>query len=65
MTWLGFNAAFGKYNLVRYNAGVSQAHNLALAFEFLIRHGEKGWRMLGGILLAWKPSLPISRKLSS
>lgn len=51
--WLGFNAAFGIYNIVRYDAGVFQAFNPAIAFDFLARHGEKGWRMLGGVLLAF------------
>lgn len=51
--WLGFNAVFGIYNLVRYDASVFEAFNPALGFEFLIRHGEEGWRMLGGVLLAF------------
>lgn len=51
--WLGFNAAFGIYNLVKYDATVFEAFNPGLAFEFLIRHGERGWRMLGGVLLAF------------
>ncbi|KAJ5987668.1 hypothetical protein N7522_011916 [Penicillium canescens] len=58
--WLGFNAATGIYNLANYDAGVFQAFNPGLAFEFLIRNKTHGWRMLGGTLLAftvWKPSL--------
>ncbi|PWY89491.1 potassium transporter 5 [Aspergillus sclerotioniger CBS 115572] len=51
--WLGFNAAFGIYNLVNYDAGVFVAFNPGYAFEFLIRHGESGWRMLSGTLLAF------------
>ncbi|RAK96384.1 potassium transporter 5 [Aspergillus ibericus CBS 121593] len=51
--WLGFNAAFGIYNLVYYDAGVFVAFNPGYAFEFLIRHGESGWRMLSGTLLAF------------
>ncbi|KAJ5414515.1 hypothetical protein N7509_001142 [Penicillium cosmopolitanum] len=51
--WLGFNAVFGIYNIVRYDASVFQAFNPALAFDFLARRGEKGWRMLGGVLLAF------------
>ncbi|KAJ5984458.1 hypothetical protein N7481_006557 [Penicillium waksmanii] len=51
--WLGFNAVFGIYNIVRYDASVFQAFNPALAFDFLARHGEQGWRMLGGVLLAF------------
>lgn len=51
--WLGFNAVAGIYNLAKYDASVFEAFNPALGFEFLIRHGEKGWRMLGGVLLAF------------
>ncbi|KAJ6038067.1 hypothetical protein N7460_007838 [Penicillium canescens] len=51
--WLGFNAATGIYNLVKYDAGVFQAFNPGLAFEFLVRNKEHGWRMLGGTLLAF------------
>ncbi|PWY76552.1 potassium transporter 5 [Aspergillus eucalypticola CBS 122712] len=51
--WLGFNAAFGIYNLAKYDAGVFVAFNPGYAFTFLIRHGESGWRMLSGTLLAF------------
>ena len=51
--WLGFNAAFGIYNLVNYDAGVFKAFNPGYAFMFLIRNKEQGWRQLGGILLAF------------
>ena len=51
--WLAFNAVFGIYNLVNYDAGVFIAFNPALAFRFLIHNGESGWRMLGGVLLAF------------
>ncbi|KAL5340418.1 potassium transporter-domain-containing protein [Aspergillus crustosus] len=53
IVWLGLNAAFGIYNLVNYDAGVFIALNPGLAFGFLARHGEQGWRMLSGILLAF------------
>ena len=53
IVWLGFNAAFGIYNLVTYDAGVFRAFNPGYAFEFLIRNKEHGWRQLGGILLAF------------
>lgn len=53
MIWLAFNAAFGIYNLVLYDASVFRAFNPGYAFEFLIRNKEEGWRMLGGILLAF------------
>jgi KUP system potassium uptake protein len=51
--WLAFNAVFGIYNLVNYDASVFKAFNPGYAFEYLIRHGEKGWRSLGGVLLAF------------
>ncbi|KAF4635985.1 hypothetical protein G7Y89_g2111 [Cudoniella acicularis] len=51
--WLGFNAGFGIYNLVMFDASVLRAFNPAYAFEFMIRHKTDGWRMLGGVLLAF------------
>ncbi|KAJ5360012.1 hypothetical protein N7517_009203 [Penicillium concentricum] len=51
--WLALNAGFGIYNLVKYDTSVLKAFDPGLAFEFLIRHGENGWRMLGGVLLAF------------
>ena len=51
--WLGFNAAFGIYNLVHFDWTVLKAFNPGYGFEYLIRHGEEGWRSLGGILLAF------------
>lgn len=51
--WLGFNAVFGIYNLVNYDASVFKAFNPGYGFTFLVHHGEHGWRMLGGVLLAF------------
>lgn len=51
--WLGFNAAFGVYNLANYDASVFKAFNPGYGVKFLIRNGEHGWRQLGGILLAF------------
>ncbi|WWC72330.1 potassium uptake protein [Kwoniella pini CBS 10737] len=51
--WLGFNAAFGIYNLVKYDATVFKAFYPYYAFDYLIRHKEQGWRHLGGVLLAF------------
>ncbi|KAE8150065.1 potassium transporter 5 [Aspergillus avenaceus] len=51
--WLGFNAVFGIFNLVKYDAGVFIAFNPGHAFSLLARHGEQGWRMLSGTLLAF------------
>ncbi len=53
IVWLAMNAVFGIYNLVHFDAGVFKAFNPGYAFMFLIRHGEEGWRTLGGILLAF------------
>ena len=51
--WLAFNAVFGIYNLVKFDHTVLEAFNPGLGFEFLIHHGEDGWRSLGGVLLAF------------
>ncbi|KAK4548717.1 hypothetical protein LTR36_008490 [Oleoguttula mirabilis] len=51
--WLGLLAGFGVYNLVVYDASVLKAFNPGFAFEYLIRHGDSGWRSLGGVLLAF------------
>lgn len=51
--WLAFNAVFGIYNLAKYDAGVFAAFNPGYGFEFLIRHGQDGWKMLGGVLLSF------------
>lgn len=51
--WLGFNAAFGIYNLAKYDYTILKAFNPGYAFEFLIRNKEHGWRQLGGVLLAF------------
>ena len=53
LVWLGFNAVFGIYNLVIFDAGVFEAFNPGYGFLFLIRHGEEGWRKLGGVLLCF------------
>lgn len=53
LIWLGFNAAFGIYNLVNYDAGVFAAFDPGHAFDYLVRHKEHGWRSLGGVLLAF------------
>jgi KUP system potassium uptake protein len=51
--WLGFNAVFGMYNLAKYDHSVLKAFSPSFAFEFLIRNKTDGWRMLGGVLLAF------------
>jgi KUP system potassium uptake protein len=51
--WLGFNAVFGVYNLVKFDHSILKAFNPAYAFEFMARKKTEGWRMLGGVLLAF------------
>jgi KUP system potassium uptake protein len=51
--WLGFNASFGIYNLVKFDHSVLKAFSPGFAFEFLIRRKTEGWKMLGGVLLAF------------
>lgn len=51
--WLGFNAAFGIYNLTVFDWTVLKAFNPGYGFEFLARHKTDGWRMLGGVLLSF------------
>jgi KUP system potassium uptake protein len=53
LIWLGFNAVFGIYNITKHDASVFKAFNPGYAFGFLTRNGEQGWRMLGGVLLAF------------
>ena len=51
--WLAVNACFGIYNLALFDHSVLKAFSPSFAFEFLIRKKTDGWRMLGGILLAF------------
>lgn len=53
ITWLGFNAGFGIYNLSKFDYTVLRAFNPSYAFEFMIRNKTDGWKMLGGVLLAF------------
>ena len=53
MVWLGLNAVFSVYNMIKYDATVLKAFNPGYAFAFLIHHKERGWRQLGGVLLAF------------
>ncbi|GAM91409.1 hypothetical protein ANO11243_094590 [Dothideomycetidae sp. 11243] len=53
LIWLTFNAVSAIYNLAKYDASVFVAFNPGLAFEFLIDKGQEGWRLLGGVLLAF------------
>lgn len=51
--WLGFNMGFGIYNLVHYDWTVLKAFSPYFALQFFIQRKTEGWRMLGGILLAF------------
>ncbi|CAM1508541.1 Fc.00g053890.m01.CDS01 [Cosmosporella sp. VM-42] len=51
--WLGFNGSFGIYNLVKYDWTVLKAFSPSFAIHFFIEHKTEGWRMLGGVLLAF------------
>lgn len=51
--WLAFLASFGIYNLVLYDHSVLKAFNPYYAFQFMIQRKTEGWKMLGGVLLAF------------
>ncbi|KAI1384963.1 potassium transporter [Hypoxylon trugodes] len=51
--WLGFNAGFGIYNLVQYDHSVLKAFSPYYAIHFFMEKKTEGWKMLGGILLAF------------
>jgi len=53
ITWLGFNAGFGIYNLTMFDHSVLKAFSPVFAIKFFIRNKTQGWRMLGGVLLAF------------
>ncbi|CAG8949569.1 hypothetical protein HYFRA_00007802 [Hymenoscyphus fraxineus] len=53
IVWLGFNATFGIYNLVKFDHTVLKAFNPGYAFDLFIRRKTTAWKMLGGILLAF------------
>lgn len=51
--WLGFNGAFGIYNLVKYDYTVLKAFSPYYAIHFFMEKKTEGWRMLGGVLLCF------------
>ena len=53
IVWLAFNACFGIFNLVKFDHSVLKAFSPGYAFEFMIRNKTDGWKMLGGVLLAF------------
>lgn len=53
LLWLAFNGGFGIYNLVKFDWTVLRAFSPYFAFQFFVQHKTEGWRMLGGVLLAF------------
>lgn len=53
IVWLGFNAGFGIYNLVVFDYSVLKAFSPYYAIHFFAEKKTEGWRMLGGVLLAF------------
>ncbi|KAF4810213.1 Potassium transporter 5 [Colletotrichum siamense] len=53
IVWLGFNGAFGIYNLVKYDYTVLKAFSPYYAIHFFMEKKTEGWRMLGGVLLCF------------
>jgi KUP system potassium uptake protein len=51
--WLCFNFSFGIYNLVKYDWTVLKAFSPYFAIRFFVERKTEGWKMLGGILLAF------------
>lgn len=51
--WLAFLGSFGIYNLAKYDHSVLKAFNPYYAFQFMIQRKTEGWKMLGGVLLAF------------
>ncbi|TDZ13871.1 Potassium transporter 5 [Colletotrichum orbiculare MAFF 240422] len=51
--WLGFNGAFGIYNLVKYDYTVLKAFSPYYAIHFFVEKKTEGWKMLGGVLLCF------------
>jgi len=51
--WLGFNGSFGIYNLVKYDWTILKAFSPHYAIQFFIEKKTEGWKMLGGVLLAF------------
>ncbi|KAI1128425.1 potassium uptake protein [Nemania abortiva] len=53
IVWLGFNASFGIYNLVKYDHSVLKAFSPYFAIHFFMEGKTEAWKMLGGILLSF------------
>lgn len=53
IVWLLFNFCFGIYNLAEFDHSVLKAFSPYYAGSFFVRNRTEGWKMLGGILLAF------------
>ncbi|KAJ0162719.1 Potassium transporter 5, partial [Colletotrichum tanaceti] len=53
IVWLGFNGAFGIYNLVTHDHTVLKAFSPYYAIHFFVEKKTEGWKMLGGVLLCF------------
>jgi KUP system potassium uptake protein len=53
IVWLLFNFCTGIYNLTMFDHTVLKAFSPYFAGNFFVRNGTDGWRMLGGLLLAF------------
>ncbi|GJC83333.1 potassium transporter 5 [Colletotrichum liriopes] len=53
IVWLGFNGAFGIYNLVKFDYTVLKAFSPYYAIHFFMEKKTEGWKMLGGVLLCF------------
>lgn len=51
--WLSFNFGFGVYNLVKHDYTVLKAFSPYFAIHFFMEKKTEGWKMLGGVLLAF------------
>ena len=51
IVWLALNAGIGIRNLSLYGGTIFKAINPAEVVWFFQRNGERGWRMLGGVVL--------------
>ncbi|RBR16921.1 uncharacterized protein FIESC28_06755 [Fusarium coffeatum] len=51
--WLLYNLSISIYNLIQYDHTVLKAFSPHYAFLYLIRNEARGWKSLGGLLLAF------------
>lgn len=53
VVWLLYNLSISIYNLIQYDHTVLKAFSPHYAFLYLIRNEARGWKSLGGLLLAF------------